>query len=93
MRWLWTLDWDVGWVGDLAGILGAFSANAAASFDYLITETPHRAVRATWPYFALRNHLDDSEVWATLVVPQRLSMRMGAPLPSSSRWGARPLNV
>ena len=77
LRWLWTLDWDVGWVGDLGGILGAFSTDGAASFDYLVAEKPHRAERSTWPYFALRNHLEDAEVWATLVVPQRMSIRMG----------------
>ena len=39
-------------------------------------ERPRRAERWSWPYFGLRNHLDDREVWHALVVPQRLSIRL-----------------
>ena len=72
-RWLWTLDWDVGWTGDLGRILAAF---AGAPHDYLAAYAPHRADRGSWPYFGLRSHLRDDEVWQTLVVPQRFSRRL-----------------
>ena len=72
-RWLWTLDWDVGWTGNLADILASF---AGAPHDFLAGGTPHLADKASWVYFGLRSHLRDDEVWQTLVVPQRFSMRM-----------------
>ena len=72
-KWLWTLDWDVGWTGNLAGILGSF---AGAPHDFLAGGAPHVADKASWTYFGLRSHLRDDEVWQTLVVPQRFSMRM-----------------
>ena len=64
-RWLWTLDWDVGWTGNLADILASF---AGAPHDFLAGGTPHPADKASWVYFGLRSHLRDDEVWQTLVV-------------------------
>jgi len=53
--------------------LGSF---AGAPHDFLAGGTPHPADKAGWVYFGLRSHLRDDEVWQTLVVPQRFSMRM-----------------
>ena len=69
-RWLWTLDWDVGWTGDLAGILAAFGDQ---KHDYLAGAPPHLADPTWFPFFPLRNHLADHQVYQTLVVPQRFS--------------------
>ena len=63
----------MGWTGNLADILGSF---AGAPHDFLAGGTPHPADKASWAYFGLRSHLRDDEVWQTLVVPQRFSMRM-----------------
>ena len=63
----------MGWTGNLADILGSF---AGAPHDFLAGGTPHPAEKASWAYFGLRSHLRDDEVWQTLVVPQRFSMRM-----------------
>ena len=84
IRWLWTMDWDVGWTGDLAGILSAFGD---APHDFLAGAPPHPADPNWFPYFPLRNHLSDRQVYQTLVVPQRFSMRMLDAVDASLRAG------
>ena len=83
-RWLWTLDWDVGWTGDLAGILAAFGDQ---KHDYLAGAPPHLADPTWFPFFPLRNHLADHQVYQTLVVPQRFSRRMLDAVDASVRAG------
>ena len=75
VRWLWTLDWDIGWLGDISALFSAFSVGDSARLDYLVGSEPTR-VNHWFDHFSLRNHLSDGQVWAAMVTPQRFSMRM-----------------
>ena len=71
---LWVLDWDVAWTGDLARILKSFSSDTA---DFLSFDAP-RAEKDEQHYKQqrLRNYLEDGQVRKALVVPARYSRRM-----------------
>jgi hypothetical protein len=71
---LWVLDWDVAWTGDLARILKSFSSETA---DFLSFDAP-RAEKDEQHYKQqrLRNYLEDWQVRKALVVPARYSRRM-----------------
>jgi hypothetical protein len=71
---LWILDWDVAWTGDLTRILKSFSSDTA---DFLSFDAP-RAEKDEQHYKQqrLRNYLEDWQVRKALVVPARYSRRM-----------------
>lgn len=71
---LWVLDWDVAWTGDLARILKSFSSDGA---DFLSFDAPRpEADEQHYTQQKLRNYLTDQEVRKALVVPARYSRRM-----------------
>ena len=71
---LWVLDWDVAWTGDLARILKSFSSDTSdfLSFDAPLAEKDEQNYKQQ----RLRNYLEDSQVRKALVVPARYSRRM-----------------
>lgn len=71
---VWALDWDVGWVGDLGGVLRAFDA---APTDLLTTRAavPIRDNTSGYRQFGLRNYLAASQVHQALLAPARYSLR------------------
>ena len=75
---LWVVDPDIGWTGDLSAWLRAFDASDA---DLLTTDEPRRRPNTTgYKQQRLRNHMSDEEVWSSLLVPVRYSVRMLATL-------------
>jgi len=71
---LWVLDWDVAWTGDLARILKSFSVDRS---DFLSFDAPrHEMSDDHYRQQKLRNYLSDSQVFKALVVPARYSRRM-----------------
>ena len=71
---LWVLDWDVAWTGDLARILKSFSPDTA---DFLSFDAPRaEADDQFYTHQKLRNYLGDQQVRKALVVPARYSRRM-----------------
>jgi len=73
-EYVWTLDWDVGWHGDLHGIFEAFSSNDA---DLLTPELPTAHPNASgYKQQPLRNYLADEDVRKALISVSRLSWRL-----------------
>ena len=71
---VWALDWDVGWVGDLGGVLRAFDA-APAELLTTRAAVPIRDNTSGYRQFGLRNYLAASQVHQALLAPARYSLR------------------
>jgi len=83
---VWSLDWDIGWVGNLPGILDAFSSVSAD----LLTTTAHAQFTSNssgYIQFSLRNYLSSQQVYAALLAPARYSRRMLAAMDELVRSG------
>ena len=72
---LWAVDWDVGWVGDLAAILHSYSTTPV---DLLSTSPAHQFTSNQTGYtqFELRTYLSPTEVYRALLAPARYSRRL-----------------
>ena len=69
---LWTIDADVAWTGNLGRILESLNDDDSD----LITSEPAERNRATYTQAALRNHLEPHQVWSAMLVVVRYSRRM-----------------
>ena len=71
---LWVIDWDVAWTGNLHRILRGFDRTRAdlLTFDEVKAERDDRSYLQQ----SLRNYLSDDEVRKALIVPARYSRRM-----------------
>ena len=70
---VWNIDYDIGWTGDLAAILSAFDDERA---DLLTTDLPVRATAEIYEQLRVRNYMGDDEVYKALLVPARYSRRL-----------------
>ena len=70
---VWNIDYDIGWTGDLAAILSAFDDERA---DLLTTDLPVRATAEIYEQLRVRNYMSDDEVYKALLVPARYSRRL-----------------
>lgn len=72
---LWSIDWDISWIGHLPRLLHGFDADNA---DLLTADpaTQHLDNRSGYHAQGLRNYLRDDQVWKALLAPARYSRRM-----------------
>ena len=72
---LWVLDYDITWVGDLALFISAFEHDPS---DLLVAKDEGQSIlrKDTYAQFAVRNYLEDAQVYSALLAPVRYSRRM-----------------
>ena len=77
---LWVMDYDIAWAGDLGALVDAFAGEGA---DLLVAKAHGQAIskvnhkgQITYAQFRVRNYLADGDVYSALLAPVRYSRRM-----------------